>query len=158
MREKLPQCVFVSYSQVDETLASTSEKGKRLLDPLKSYSAENGFPVNILEDNNVSNLAEVHRLEGDLWFCLEGKVEFVVGGELENPWMEKTKDGGENDRELKAQSIKEGISHLLQKGDILWIPAGQPHLHKTTSIARLFIIKIPVREEVPLNSVPGWNK
>jgi len=51
---------------VNETLKNKSEEDKRLLNPLKEIAAKQGLPINILEDNNVSNEAEVRRYEGDL--------------------------------------------------------------------------------------------
>jgi len=155
--QKPLQCVFIAKGQVDETLLSPSEQGKRLLEPLKSVSLAKGAPINILEDTNVANDAEVHRHEGDLWIGLEGEVEFVVGGEMVHPWIHEKPDGTRNDREIKAKEIRGGESYVVGKGDILWIPAGVPHLHRTKGIARLFIIKVPAREEVLLEDVPGWE-
>jgi len=151
------QCVFISKTEIDKTLSTESTQGKRLLEPLKSISQGKGTPINVLEDNNVSNEAEVHRHEGDLWICLEGEVEFIVGGEMVGPWIHQKSDGTKNELEIKAKEIKDGEHHILSKGDILWIPAGEPHLHRTLGIARLFIIKIPARENVSLRDVPGWH-
>ena len=153
---ELKKCVVVRKEQVDETLKTPATQGKRLLDPLKTFAQQNWFPVNILEDKEVSNEAEVHRHEADLWYCIEGEVVFVYGGEMVNPWAKKLPDGGADDREIKAKEIRNGTEATLKPGDWLYIPAGQPHLHKTDKTARLFIIKLK-EPEVPLEQVPGWQ-
>jgi mannose-6-phosphate isomerase-like protein (cupin superfamily) len=149
--------VFISKAQVDEALTTKAIEGKRLLESLKGIWQEHATPINILEDHNVSNEAEVHRHVGDLWIALEGEVEFVVGGVMVDPWAKKLSDGGIDDREIQAKEIKGGITHILHEGDILWIPAGEPHLHKTDSTAGLYIVKVPAREEYPLKEVAGWK-
>lgn len=123
--------------EVNKILALVPEIGKRML--FKSGD----IPVGILEDREVVNDAEVHKTEGDLWFCLEGEVTFVCGGELINPWFSKDKDGKDKINELKAKEIKGGTEIVLKPGDWLWIPAGEPHLHKCSGVVRLAIIKIP---------------
>ncbi len=34
----MKECVLIKKSQIDETLKSQSQQGKRLLDPLKTFS------------------------------------------------------------------------------------------------------------------------
>ena len=157
MNSSLPSCVFVRKSEIDATLATPAAPGKRLLEPLKSRAAAEKLPLNILEDKEVSNEAEVHRHEGDLWQCLEGEVAFVYGGQMLEPWAKPLPDGGTDDREIKAKEIRDGTEVVLKSGDWLWIPAGQPHSHRTEKTARLAIIKIPAKEPVPLDAVPGWK-
>lgn len=153
----IPECVFIPRETTEQSCAQEPAQGKRLLEPLKTFSLAQGAPIHILEDTNVTNEVEVHRHEGDLWICLSGEVEFVVGGSLVEPWAKKLPDGGTDDKELKANTIRGGTSHLMQEGDVLWIPAGQPHMHKTATTARLYIIKIPPQAEVPLADIPGWS-
>ena len=140
---KTQSCVVVSKEQIEETLGQESLARKRLLEPLKSFAAENKLPLNILEDREVSNDAEVHAHEADLWHCLEGEVEFVYGGEMVDPWFGKNPDGSENRDEIKAKEIKGGDTLILHPGDWFFIPAGQPHSHSCKGTARLVIIKIP---------------
>lgn len=138
------KAVLVSKSQFDETLAVVPVPGKKLLEPFKVFAAGNGLPFNILEDSQVlENDAEVHRHEADLWLCLEGEVTFVCDGEMIEPWQGKLPDGNANPNELKAKSIRGGVTHILKPGDWLWIPAGVPHQHNCSGTARLVIIKIP---------------
>lgn len=157
MTLNLQSCAVVRGKEIEETLASVPAQGKRLLEPLKSRAAAEKLPFNILEDKEVSNEAEVHRHEGDLWHCLEGEVTFVYGGAMVKPWARQLPDGGTDDREIKAKEISGGTEVVLKPGDWLWIPAGQPHTHRTDGTARLVIIKIPAKEIVPLDAVPGWE-
>lgn len=138
-------CVFVPKSLLDETLASASTAGKRLLEPLKTHARESGFPVNILEEQGVWNDAEVHKTEDDLWLCLEGEVKFIYGGELVAPRVAVAADGTQNKNELQAKEIVGGEQVVLHPGDWLYIPAGAPHQHGAEKSARLAIIKIPAR-------------
>lgn len=131
------KATYIPRSLIQETLASPESQGKRLLEPLKSLSLQKGVPVHILEDVAVSNVAEIHTHEADLWICLSGNVTFVTGGTLVNP-------STPNDpREIKGDAIEGGEEHVLSEGDVLFIPAGIAHSHYTDGSARLYIIKIP---------------
>ena len=135
---------YIPKNEIDKALASTPVKGKRLLEPIKAFSAQTKTPLNVLEDHQIlDNEAEVHMREGDLWQCLEGEVKFVYGGEMVNPWQKKNADGTENPNEIKAKEIKNGTEIILKSGDWLWIPPGEPHQHQCPKTARLVIIKIP---------------
>src|SRR3989344_5285278 len=130
-------CVVVRKKQITDTLKQESFSGKRLLEPLKSFAIGNSLPLNILEDKEISNDAEVHMREADLWHCLEGEVTFVYGGEMVDPWFGKNPDGSENKDEIKAKEIKGGDTVVLCPGDWFFIPAGQPHSHSCKGTARL---------------------
>ena len=108
-------------------------KKEEVLEKLKGSS----LPFKIHEDIQTMNKAEVHKKAGDLWLCLEGEPTFILGGELENPWL---KDGDEN--ELRAESIKGGDEIVLKPGDWLWAQSGCPHQHGCKNKAVLMIIKI----------------
>ena len=136
-------CVFVAKQDIDQTLATPATAGKRLLEPLKMFATQNKLPLNILEDKEIENEAEIHEHEADLWYCLEGEVRFIVDGEMVEPFHRPKADGSIDEREWKAKQIKNGQEIKLTVGDWLWIPAGQPHQHICEGTARLAIIKIP---------------
>ncbi|MBI1999164.1 MAG: cupin domain-containing protein [Parcubacteria group bacterium] len=142
----MPKSVLVQKSLIEETLDTAATDGKKLLEPLKSFAAERGLPLNILEDKDVSNDAEVHMHEADMWHCLEGEVTFICGGEMVDPWFGKNKDGSENRNEIKAKEIRGGTTSVLKPGDWLFIPAGEPHRHICKGTARLVVIKIPDKD------------
>lgn len=156
--ELLRPCALIRKAEVDLALAAEPRAGKHALEPLKSRALAERLPLNILEDCQVpESEAEVHRHEGDLWHCLEGGVTFVYGGRLIRPEVVRRPDGSLDDHNLKAVGIAGGTEIVLYPGDWLWIPAGQPHLHKTAGRGRLIIIKVPAVKEVPLEAVPGWD-
>src|SRR3989338_342243 len=117
---------FVSKGKIDATLGKSPLKGKNLLEPFKMFASKNKLPFSILEDTAVSNDAEVHAREGDLWFCLEGEAEFVCGGTPEQSQC-RLNPGTENQNELYAKKTLGGTKFVLKAGDWLWIPAGEPH-------------------------------
>ena len=137
------KAVLISENIIKQTLSSVPVQGKRLLEPLRTLSLKEKIPLNILEDKDIVNEAEVHTHEADLWLCLEGEVTFTCGGEMLKPWFKKNTDGTEDQREIKAKKISGGTQFVLKAGDWLWIPAGVSHQHQTSSLARLVIIKIP---------------
>ncbi len=154
----IADCVFIPKKIVDETLEQETLPGKRQLEPLRALTLSKGIPLNILEDTEVSNNAEAHRHEHDLWICLSGEVEFYVGGSMISPVAKHLSNGGIDDRELSSKELSDTVTYLMKEGDVLWIPAGQPHQHRTETSARLFIIKIPVSDIIPLADIPGWQE
>jgi len=139
----MSKSVLVRKEEIDKTLAQEPTAGKNLLEPFKSLAIEKNLPFKILEDKEVANEAEVHKNSGDLWFCLQGEVTFIYGGELVDPAFKKNPDGSLNENELKAKEIRGGTEVALKPGDWLWIPAGEPHQHKCSKVVRLAVVKIP---------------
>lgn len=136
--------VLISKRDVDTALSALPLTGKNLLEPFARFAAEKELPFSILEDTAVSNNAEVHTREGDLWFCLQGEAVFVCGGTLSEPRCRLYPDGSENKNELYSKEIKDGKEFVVKAGDWLWIPAGEPHQHSARGTARLIIVKIPL--------------
>ncbi len=97
------ECVLVKKELIEETLKTWAKQGKNLVEPLKSFAAENKLPFKILEDKEVVNEAEIHKTEGDLWYCLAGEVKFIYGGKLIEPRSVK-------ENELKAKEIRGGAA------------------------------------------------
>ncbi len=136
--------VLIARTTIEEALAEPSKQGKRALEPFSSLMKSKKVPLAIVEDSNVSdNKAEVHKKEADLWYCLEGEVTFTVGGTLHEGTQRKLQDGSVDDTEWRADAINNGEDITLKKGDVLYIPAGEPHTHRATGTARLLIAKIP---------------
>ena len=132
--------VFIGKEYIEQVLACQPTPGKHQLEPLKTFAAEKKLPCGILEDSALlENEAEVHARVGDLWYCLQGEVEFICGGELTDSWVRE----GSGGNEIAGKGIKNGTTHVLKAGDWLWIPPGEPHTHTTPGTARLMIIKVP---------------
>jgi uncharacterized protein GlcG (DUF336 family) len=63
---------------------------------------------------------EWHARDTDIMYMVEGNATAVTGGEMVN--SRHTTPG-----EIRADSIKDGVTHKLSPGDVLVIPNGLPH-------------------------------
>ena len=136
----MKECMLVTKAEITKILSQPPVRGKHQLEPLKSLFLGTKIPFGVMEDFGVSETeAEVHKHEADLWIGLEGEAEFVYGGELVEPLVREGSDGNE----LGGKSIKGGKKTILKQGDVLYVPAGQPHMHTSSKTARMLIIKIP---------------
>lgn len=66
---------------------------------------------------------EIHEKETDIFYIMDGSATIVVGGTAVDP--KATRPG-----QMTAKDIANGQSYNLKKGDVLVIPAGQPHWFK----------------------------
>ena len=161
----LPRCGLVPASVVKETLGippASLDSGKIQPEPFSGSTKKSAVPVIFLVDNNIpqgTTKVEVHRHEADIFMCIDGEVEFQVEGSLVAPWIWTSPEGKKNDLELRASEIQGGVTYHLTAGDILHIPAGQPHIHwtKPGGFARMWVIKIPTPTLVPFEDIPGWG-
>lgn len=67
-----------------------------------------------------AGLAEVHDLDTDIIYVLDGTATVVTGGSSVDP---KTIEAGEH----RGTSIEGGETRQLKKGDVLIVPKGTPH-------------------------------
>lgn len=134
--------IYIPKSVIESTLSQPKTTGKKLLQFLNTNFPIGTLPFNILEDVLVDNLPEIHYADADYWYCLEGEVEFIVGGKIVDPKF-CINSGTLNELEVRGRMIEGGTMYKLRVGDILYIPPGEAHLHRTKTSARLLIIKIP---------------
>lgn len=134
--------IKILKSLIEKTLAQPPLQGKNALEPFRSFAEINVLPFLIIEDTDVSNKPEVHKITADLCYCLEGELIFVCGGKISGAQFNKNIQGEPDPNEISGKKIIGGKSIVLKAGDWLWISAGQPHMHKCKSTARLIIIKI----------------
>lgn len=73
-----------------------------------------------------AGLAEVHTLDTDIIYVLEGTATFVTGGTAV-----QAKETAAN--EFRGSSIDGGETHQLSKGDVIVVPQGTPHWFKEVS-------------------------
>ena len=71
----------------------------------------------------VNGNIEIHEKETDIFYVIDGSATFIMGGTAVEP--KQTRAG-----QLTAKEIQGGQSYNLKKGDVLVIPAGQPHWFK----------------------------
>jgi glc operon protein GlcG len=79
--------------------------------------------------------AEIHLLETDIFYVLEGSATVVTGGEIVG--------GAHIDaHEIRGTSIRGGVMHNLAAGDVLTIPRGIPHWFKSVATPfRYYVVK-----------------
>jgi glc operon protein GlcG len=68
-------------------------------------------------------MAEVHTLDADIIYVLDGSATFVTGGTVEN--AKPTGPG-----EIRGTAIRNGEERHISRGDVLIVPAGTPHWFK----------------------------
>jgi mannose-6-phosphate isomerase-like protein (cupin superfamily) len=66
---------------------------------------------------------EIHEKETDIFYIMDGSATIIVGGTAVDP--KPTRAG-----QMTARDIENGQTYNLKKGDVLVIPAGQPHWFK----------------------------
>jgi hypothetical protein len=63
-----------------------------------------------------------HGKKSDFMVIQDGEGTFMSGGELVNG-----KPGGEDQGDMRGESIRGGASKVLRPGDVMYVPAGIPH-------------------------------
>src|SRR4051794_34791862 len=64
--------------------------------------------------------AELHSVEDDIFYVLEGTATFITGG-----MIVESRQTAVN--EVRGKAIEGGTTHQLQKGDLIVIPSNTPH-------------------------------
>jgi mannose-6-phosphate isomerase-like protein (cupin superfamily) len=73
---------------------------------------------------NVPGVVEIHAKETDIIYMLDGEATFVTGGKALNV-------KSDNPLQPRGADIQGGEVHRLVTGDVMVVPAGQPHWFKT---------------------------
>ena len=73
-----------------------------------------------------SGMAEVHTLDTDIIYVMEGTATFITGGASVD-----SKETAPN--EFRGMRIDGGETRMLQKGDVIIVPNGVPHWFKEVS-------------------------
>lgn len=83
-----------------------------------------------------AGMAEVHELDADIIYVLDGAATFVTGGTAEN-----LKETAPN--ELRGSGIRGGETRRIAKGDVLIVPKGTPHwFQQVTSPFNYYVVKV----------------
>jgi mannose-6-phosphate isomerase-like protein (cupin superfamily) len=81
-------------------------------------------------------VVEIHTKETDVIYVLDGAATFVTGGTAQNV-------KSENPLQPRGTDIQGGESHKLVKGDVIVVPAGQPHWFKEVpSSVSYYVVKV----------------
>lgn len=103
-----------------EQVADSFAKGGVLVD------GTNGNYMIHTSRRDKAGLAEIHTLDTDIIYVLEGTATFVTGGSAV-----KTKEIAVN--EIRGSRIDGGETRELSKGDVIVVPRGIPHWFKNVS-------------------------
>jgi glc operon protein GlcG len=83
-----------------------------------------------------AGLAEVHALDTDIIYVLDGTATIVTGGQIEDG---KTTEPAE----IRGASIRNGEARRLSKGDVLIVPSGTPHWFQDVSAPfTYYVVKV----------------
>ena len=105
-----------TYVENQRVLDNFEKKNGNPLIPGEAYSVQTNRRT---ANGNI----EIHEKETDIFYVLDGSATIIVGGTAVEP--KQTRPG-----QLTAKEIANGQSYNLKKGDVLVIPAGQPHWFK----------------------------
>jgi mannose-6-phosphate isomerase-like protein (cupin superfamily) len=97
---------------------------------LENFGKQGGNPLvpgeayRVQTDRRTANgNIEIHEKETDIFYVMDGSATLIAGGTAVEP---KTTRPGQ----MTAKDIMNGQTYNLKKGDIVVIPAGQPHWFK----------------------------
>jgi len=119
----------VSYWKSEE-VAAAFEKGSVLFgDEGRNYMVH-------ASHREGPGMAEVHELDADIIYVLEGSATFVTGGSVEN-------GAATAPNEIRGSSITGGETRRIAKGDVLIVPNGTPHWFKEVSASlNYYVVKV----------------
>jgi glc operon protein GlcG len=81
-------------------------------------------------------MAEVHELDADIIYVLEGTATFVTGGTADD--LKQTAPN-----EFRGSGIRGGETRRIAKGDVLVVPKGTPHwFQQVTSPFNYYVVKV----------------
>ena len=80
-----------------------------------------------------AGMSEVHELDTDIIYVLNGTATFVTGGTSVNPKMVAA-------NEFRGSAVDGGDSRQLKKGDVVIVPKGTPHWFKQVDGTFLYYV------------------
>jgi glc operon protein GlcG len=113
---------YFDHSQVE----SAFEKGSILFKDSPKYMVH-------ASRRQEPGMAEIHTLDADIIYVLEGKATFITGGTAVD-----TKTTAPD--EIRGSEINGGDTRELSKGDVIIVPAGTPHQFKEVTNPFLYYV------------------
>jgi quercetin dioxygenase-like cupin family protein len=114
----------------NEKVAAVFEKGGVLLD-----GAGRNYTI-VAGRREKPGVAEVHTLDTDVVYVLDGSATYVTGGRLVEG---KTTEPNE----IRGASIEGGDTREISKGDVIVVPNNTPHWFKNVSATcTYFVVKV----------------
>jgi mannose-6-phosphate isomerase-like protein (cupin superfamily) len=100
------------------------------------------------EKNRAAPAAEVHDASDDVYYVLEGSATLTLGGTLDSP--REVEPG-----EWRAKTISGGKAYEVNKGDLIVVPRGTPHMRSTVGktfsmiLIKVFAEPLPAPKKKP---------
>ena len=108
----------VVYAPHDK-VAATLKKAGPLADA-PNLRVSGGYRTGPYAPADYRPAVEIHLSEADLFYVVEGRATQVLGGTIV--------DGKETGPgQIRGAKIDGGQTYQLEKGDLMWVPAGMPH-------------------------------
>jgi mannose-6-phosphate isomerase-like protein (cupin superfamily) len=104
------------YIESQKVLENFGKQGGNPLVPGEAYRVQT-------DRRTANGNIEIHEKETDIFYVMDGSATLVAGGTAVEP--KATRPG-----QMTAKDIMNGQTYNLKKGDIVVIPAGQPHWFK----------------------------
>ena len=83
-----------------------------------------------------AGMSEVHELDTDIIYVLDGTATFVTGGKSVDPKMVAHS-------EYRGSMIEGGETRQLKKGDVVIVPKGTPHWFKQVDgVFQYYVVKV----------------
>ena len=122
-REELKTSKMVGH----ETIAGCSKAGTFVNTPQYMVQCSNRTGPGVVE---------IHTKETDIIYVIDGEATFVTDGKALNV-------KSDNPEQPRGTDIQGGASHHLVKGDVIVVPAGQPHWFKEVpKSVSYYVIKV----------------
>src|SRR5689334_23661974 len=104
------------YIESQKVLENFGKQGGNPLVPGEAYRVQT-------DRRTANGNIEIHEKETDIFYVMDGSATLIAGGTAVEP--KPTRPG-----QMTAKDIQNGQTYNLKKGDIVVIPAGQPHWFK----------------------------
>jgi len=104
------------YVESQKVLENFGKQGGNPLVPGEAYRVQT-------DRRTANGNIEIHEKETDIFYVMDGSATLIAGGTAVEP--KATRPG-----QMTAKDIMNGQIYHLKKGDIVVIPAGQPHWFK----------------------------
>lgn len=125
-----PKSAAVSFYD-SKSVADAFDKGSVLFD---GAGGENYMVHASRRDK--SGQSEVHTLDTDVIYVLDGTATFVTGGKSVDPKMVAA-------NEFRGTMIDGGETRQLKKGDVIIVPRGTPHWFKQVDgVFKYYVVKV----------------
>ena len=108
----------IVYADHDKVAATMKKAGPLADGP--NLRVSGGFRTGPYAPADYRPDVEIHENEADLFYVIEGRATQVLGGRVVGG--RQTAPG-----QIRGSNIEDGQTYQLNKGDVMWVPAGMPH-------------------------------